>query len=407
VNATGALRAAADYRRNLTETQHRVLLESQGSPRTPSAADPATFLLAAESIWGGYNLSTESRAPAFSLTLFSRTRLVLRSTQLAFTQNVSVSIGGVVCNETAVSEDGQWLAFVTPDQGEVCKSGGPACAYAAMVLSNPSTDTTRGASLACPPFCTGSIRPNAGVIPLAVAHNASASFVPAEKTAQGVVNPLSTADYTSSESSEGRVYSSGLFYTVACSGNGIYTDPSTGACTNLSSPLFALCAFGGGDACMPCPPGAMCPGGSRCWSLPGFFVPSESSSLVLSCSEPGAATKCTGWSTARSETQCGEGYLQVSGLSSDMKIIFDANALHSQGSYLCGACSPAYYLGDDGTCAACPVATTIWQQYGTLILLFACILFFTAFIFLVSVAIVYAVSGSIRGLIMVRYNRVF
>ena len=106
-------------------------------------------------------------------------------------------------------------------------------------------------------------------------------------------------------------YAAGLYYAEACSASGVYTDPASGACTNTSSPLYPLCAFGSGSNCQPCPANALCPGGPRCWPLPGFWVAVESSPSVLPCALPGAAAKCTGWSSALGQTKCGAGYLQV------------------------------------------------------------------------------------------------
>ena len=132
---------------------------------------------------------------------------------------------------------------------------------------------------------------------------------------------------------------------------GVYTDPSSGACTNASNPAAALCAYGSGAACVTCPTGALCPGGSRLWPRPGFWVARESTASVSACAPPDPGARCLGWSVSRGVSLCGLGYLE--------------------GSFLCGACAPSFYLADDGACSACPVVTGPWDRYRGLLVLFA------------------------------------
>ena len=286
-----------------------------------------------QAAWG--SLAVAAPAAAFSLTLQSRTPLVLRSSRRAFSSLTSVRVGGAECNGSVASADGQWLALVTPSLDGLCgrECGG---AYATIDVSNPPdpTGAARGAALTCPPFCPGLVG-SAGVFPLATSTaDGFETFSPAQlrQSCGGgqLAEPLSASAYGSlssgsvsgsSGSSTGgssagassRVlgYPAGLYISVACSASAIYTDPSTGACTNASDARFPLCAFGSGDACQPCPANAMCPGGARCWPLPGYYTAAESSARVIPCSQPDAALKCTGWSAAFSQTQCGVGYLQV------------------------------------------------------------------------------------------------
>ena len=132
---------------------------------------------------------------------------------------------------------------------------------------------------------------------------------------------------------------------------GLYTDPSSGLCTNASHPAAALCAFGSGTACSMCPSGALCPGGSRLWPRPGFWAASDGSGSVVPCAPPDPGARCPGWSVARGVSLCGPGYLE--------------------GSYLCSACAPTFYPADDGTCVACPVVAGPWDRYRGLLQLFA------------------------------------
>ena len=130
-----------------------------------------------------------------------------------------------------------------------------------------------GASLACPPFCPGTV--TSSVVPLPLRSSSGTfsttsgsssssssglssgtsgaiSYVPARVvTSSGGGASLAAIESTTSSSSTGI----GLYYTLACANSGLYTDPSTGACTNASDPLSKNCAFGGGDSCQRCPTG--------------------------------------------------------------------------------------------------------------------------------------------------------
>jgi hypothetical protein len=119
--------------------------------------------------------------------------------------------------------------------------------------------------------------------------------------------------------------------------------------------LNALCARSSHFACIDafagsCPTGAICPGGSRAWPLPGYFSSDQASADVLRCSPPDATARCRGWSTALKASVCGAGY--------------------KQGSYLCSVCDTSYYRKGDGTCSACPVSPSLFDRfYGLFMLL--------------------------------------
>jgi len=80
--------------------------------------------------------------------------------------------------------------------------------------------------------------------------------------------------------------SEGVYVAVACARTGLWTDPTGGACTNSSDSASFLCAYGGGDACVTCPTGALCPGGSRLWNRAGHWVASEAARAVSRCAPP-------------------------------------------------------------------------------------------------------------------------
>ena len=86
--------------------------------------------------------------------------------------------------------------------------------------------------------------------------------------------------------------------------------------------------------CVPCPAGALCPGGPRLWPLPGYWVSSEFAGRVEACAPP-EVLRCPGWDDDRGVASCGPGY--------------DA------GSPRCGACESGFYE-EDGACRECPAS---------------------------------------------------
>lgn len=308
LNATPALLRAAQ------RSARRLI--GDASPLATALSDTSVVLQAMQDAWGAVDVSSDTGVP-FSVVIFAATPLVLRSTRRSFSPLTRVRIGGVECGGTVASADGHWLAVLTPSPVALCGSEATDCSYASLSVTNPSTDAERGVTLSCPPFCSGVLAPWSSVVPLPLESTSGygVALVPAAAARPGALPvALGALDFGAlGTGALSPVYSPGIYFAVACSDSGIYTDPSTGQCTNQSSPGFQLCAFGGGDACKPCPQGGMCPGGFRCWSLPGFFAPLESSPVTIPCSEPGALEKCVGWSVAISQTRCGPGYLQVGG----------------------------------------------------------------------------------------------
>jgi hypothetical protein len=102
------------------------------------------------------------------------------------------------------------------------------------------------------------------------------------------------------------------------------------------------CAWGAGDACVPCPPGAACPGGFTLLPLPGFWAPQPSSppAQLIRCPEPAATLRCPGWRNltagagAARVFGCGAGYAGVA----------------------CAACASGFFPSA-GACAPCPAAS--------------------------------------------------
>lgn len=387
MNSTKELLDALDILQGPRRLSRARFFGSTGDTQLSSAiASSAASLAAMERAWGGIALSTGSARP-FSLTLFGATPVVLRSRTRSFVNGTTVFLGAARCNDTVVSSDGAWLATIAPDPAHLCGGAavGGSCNYVDLVVANPTTvalpsGPALGTTLNCPPFCSGAV--GDGVFPLA---SSRASFAPAVLDSTGTVAlPINLASVVPGVARPQVVAiaaSAGLFYSEACSSTGIYTDPSSGACTNASDPASGLCAFGGGDACRPCPSGALCPGGYRAWPQQGHWSAAESSAAVLQCVQPGARIKCLGWSATLGATKCGVGYLQ--------------------GSFLCSACSPAFYLAGDGSCAACPTLPTSWDKFSGLFTVISAVVGFGVVVYLVLFSAIVAAGLSTKSIVKV------
>jgi hypothetical protein len=124
---------------------------------------------------------------------------------------------------------------------------------------------------------------------------------------------------------------------------GVYAAPaacSAAAAAGRAAP--GVCAWGAGDDCTPCPPGADCPGGFTLLPLPGWWAPQASSppAQLSRCSEPAALARCPGWrnltaapggAAAASVFGCGAGYAGAA----------------------CAACAAGYFPSA-GACVPCP-----------------------------------------------------
>lgn len=322
VNATAALIDAAAA----TSADGNATLEN-------ALATPAAVMLAAQTLWGNTTLVPGGPSSSgFTLTLVGASRVVLRAAAgtPAFSFNSTyATVGSSPGNVSSVSLDGAWAVLDTPSAAQLCGSDSVECGYAPFTLANRATQSVRGASLSCPPFCPGAI--GGGVVPVAL-NDGSASLGADPTSALGTLPTARLAPVSSSE---------GFYYTVRCSQTGLWTDPASGACANASDPASYNCAFGSGSSCAPCPAGALCPGGSRIWARTGYWVPSEGSTEVAPCAPPNAASRCAGWSAALGATQCGPEYLQ--------------------GSSRCSACAVGYFIDESGTCKACPAVESVWQ----------------------------------------------
>jgi hypothetical protein len=307
-------------------------------------SDPSVVLTAATSAWGFYTMPHATAfANPFALTLAGTSWVILRAQRArvlpAFSNATSVWLGRAPCNVAAVSVDGRWALLRTPSPIAICGSNTTACGYVALEVVNPAAAAgdaelpPYNITVSCPPLCPGSY--DASV---------AAPFAP---SVAGVIALGSIPPPVSGGAPvllrDPDTASIGIYYTLLCSATGVFTDPTTSnACVNASDPASVDCAYGTGDACVRCPGGALCPGGYRLWSRPGWWVASEASGAVLSCPPP-SSVRCVGWDAGSGVTACGLGYLA--------------------GSYLCGACAHGFFDPGDGTCAGCPVVSSAWEKY--------------------------------------------
>jgi hypothetical protein len=290
-----------------------------------------------------------------------------------FTNASRVWLGGVPCAVQWVSADGSLLAFEAPPLDDVCPAAATSgdCGYAPLrvlnvVSSSDENDNagTLGADLSCPPFCPGLFP---GTVPFRAAAPGSTLVPAVPQASSGLPVPVAASAL--------QLATGGLFYTASCVGGG-FTDPTTGACTNVSDPAFARCAFGAGDGCRPCPTGAVCPGGARAWPLPGYYTASESSGVVVACAAP-ATERCGGWNSSIGASACGPGY--------------------RPGSYGCLTCDAAFYSDSSGACAACPSGKGAWPVLQPLLIFAAALLAVAALLYGALRLVAKAYGGSLAG----------
>ena len=119
-----------------------------------------------------------------------------------------------------------------------------------------------------------------------------------------------------------------------------FAPPEVCAVINGSQPLLNVsaglsCVWGSGDACLPCPPGALCPGGALMLPLPGYWCPVQSSppTDLYACSDPDATLRCPGYASASAggAYNCGTGFR----------------------GQLCAACALGFFALRE-SCARCP-----------------------------------------------------
>lgn len=260
--------------------------------------------------------------PVYRLTCNGGSNLTLVTSGTFNSSATLVRIAQSAVMSSRVSADGRLMHIQLPSSLSLC--GSFECGYV------PFTIETNGVSLTCPGCCASA----PGFVPICATTSSLSTRSSASESS--CVAAASSMDGTSPPSVVDVSPTAGLFITSKCTGL-MYTDPATGACTNVSDPSFARCAFGAGDGCSICPANAICPGGYRAWPLPGYYTPSEASALILACPLP--AQRCSGWDTSLSLVICGVGYRER--------------------SYMCSACAHGFFAYVDGSCVPCPSTPTL------------------------------------------------
>ena len=298
-------------------------MAAAGCGAVPTYADgpfAACALKAAQVVWGNTTAPDVGTAAVgkqqqpMEVVATRATLLILRApVNGSFSPSSVITVGGEPASVSAVSPDGRWLSFFTPNASVMCGPTGAAvgrCGPAALVVTTPPDDEPlgdRGSTIACPPMCPGdfaraSAAAGAGggrggrIVP---AYNGTASFSLAMESslAAGVVEWLSPAAPFS--------LAPGIAYEPACQARG-FTDPASGACTNSSDPASTDCALGSRDSCETCPAAALCPGGDVLWARPGYW------SDLTPCDGPEPSSRCVKYDPDSSTIVCGPAYRQDS-----------------------------------------------------------------------------------------------
>lgn len=347
--------------------------------------------------------SSTPPSPPWALTLSGSAHLVLVatapappfSTGSAFRNTTAVSLGGVPAVVNWVSPDGSLMSIVTPSFSSMCGSDAVStssgvCGLRSLVVGDSVADAAKvnlAVSIAtspsdaalsevlsttqdgdielhptvvCPPACPADWRGKLSSV------------------SNGAMLTTALALQSSSQTSASALDTGagGVYLVTACAG---YAPPSTGVCSNASSPLAATCAWGVGDSCQPCPRGALCPGGARLWPRAGFWASSQDAqpSELLPCPAPDAATRCPGAvsaGTAAGAFPCGEGYrtgtVGCAGCDDDFFPSAGACTPCARNSVLNGVVLPVAFLvaGALGVCVAFTLLTftLVRKRGGTL-----------------------------------------
>ena len=284
---------------------------------------------------------SSSSPPTLAATLSGSRHLLLVAsaiTPFLFSGNtISVTLGGVPC---AIN----WMlpsiaSITTPSLAALCKNSLSAalgdCGLAPLILSYQNTSSYLPLPAVYPPLFPATDWP---------AQLATLDESPSTPLAQGaslVGLPLS------------QLLASSIALTTVGTGIRIIdkcTDPlfaTPELCTviNGSQPLVngtgLLCVWGTGDDCLPCPSGALCPGGTQLLPLPGFWCPLPTSppDELNPCPSPDSTLRCPGYaliSSVGGVYGCGKGYR----------------------GQLCTACDSGYFRLRGG-CKQCPAISFI------------------------------------------------
>ena len=139
INSTGDLLRSLEALRQSRRVQTTVgrALDAVDVGVEAAISDARVVLAAVQRSWGHIAMPPSSSGSPFNVALSGATPLVLRSRHRSFVDETLVYVGGILCNATAVSDDGLWLAMLTPSYDRLCGAIGAvdgSCAYAALTI---------------------------------------------------------------------------------------------------------------------------------------------------------------------------------------------------------------------------------------------------------------------------------
>ena len=318
-----------------------------------SSCAPARDALLAASARQVAPPNSAAAPPSLSATLSgSRHLLLVSSPRAPFpdARHLSVTLGGQPCTINWILPS--IASVVSPPLARLCNSTSSLydaasgdCGLAPLILTVNATDTLP-LPAAYPPLL-----PSAEWDSLvAVEESAASPWAPPASAALPYASPLAAAlallplpptlllAASTSLAPEG----TGLRIVTRCSArvDPTFAPPELCQVVNGTQPLVngtgLQCVWGTGDACLPCPPGALCPGGASLLPLPGYWCPLPSSppSDLFLCPSPDALQRCPGYTAIASTSVgygCGVGFR----------------------GQVCAACDVGWY-SLRGSCARCP-----------------------------------------------------
>ena len=308
-----------------------------------------------------------------------------------FSAGQAVTVGGAPCAVVWTTE----LVFhcTLPSWREACGGSGdpedggtcgglPIAITTTHRVAAASGETRSNVRLSCPPLCPGG--QDASLPYLVAASSAGAASavvaVPAWFEASASAPSASNQVRLASPYQLARLFvTTGLqLLPPPCENSNSAPDLESGVCTDHTNNRSRDCLYGSGARCSPCATGALCPGGYRMWSRPGFYLPNEAAKQPAPCIEP-ALERCVGWDRASGTTQCGIGY--------------------KAGSPGCLRCAEHYYVDLDGSCEPCP--SSIGRSFNAalvpLIAFAGGIVAFVAVNYAAVHLVVYLRGGTIKG----------
>jgi hypothetical protein len=276
---------------------------------------------------------------------------------------LNVTLGGLPCALNWVAPDGTVASVTTPPLAALCAAAGAAtdgdCGGATLLLGAARAEDPAaalrdalGAAVAAallgvgvPPLPLPAAYP-----PLAPAAGAELGGASADTaTPQLLGQPLPTLLALAAAATPA---GTGLHLVAACT-DVSFAPPEACALVGGAPPprnaSAGPCAWGSGDGCAPCPPGALCPGGAQLLPLPGYWAPAVAAppSDLLACPDPDSGARCPGWAAVPSAGGlygCGRGFRGAA----------------------CAACAAGFFPSR-GSCAPCPAMDATLAQAAPLL----------------------------------------